>query len=114
MATGSEVEIAVAARDALEGQGIPTRVVSVPSMELFRDQPGDYRAEVLPANTVRIAIEAAVRQPWDWLLLGERGQEDRSAFVGMEGFGASGPAPELYKEFGITAEAVAERAKALL
>ncbi|WP_304614006.1 transketolase [Paracoccus sp. (in: a-proteobacteria)] len=114
MATGSEVEIAVAARDALEGQGIPTRVVSVPSMELFRDQPRDYRAEVLPANTVRIAIEAAVRQPWDWLLLGERGQEDRSAFVGMEGFGASGPAPELYKEFGITAEAVAECAKALL
>ncbi|KIX19369.1 transketolase [Paracoccus sp. 228] len=114
MATGSEVEIAVAARDALEGQGIATRVVSVPSMELFRDQPRDYRAEVLPANTVRIAIEAAVRQPWDWLLLGERGQEDRSAFVGMEGFGASGPAPELYKEFGITAEAVAERAKALL
>ncbi|MFL2778518.1 MAG: transketolase [Paracoccus marcusii] len=114
MATGSEVEIAVAARDALEGQGIPTRVVSVPSMELFRDQPRDYRAEVLPANTVRIAIEAAVRQPWDWLLLGERGQEDRSAFVGMERFGASGPAPELYKEFGITAEAVAERAKALL
>ncbi len=114
MATGSEVEIAVAARDALEDQGIPTRVVSVPSMELFRDQPGDYRAEVLPANTVRIAIEAAVRQPWDWLLLGERGQDDRSAFVGMEGFGASGPAPELYKEFGITAEAVAERAKALL
>ncbi len=114
MATGSEVEIAVAAREALEGQGIPTRVVSVPSMELFRDQPRDYRAEVLPANTVRIAIEAAVRQPWDWLLLGERGQEDRSAFVGMEGFGASGPAPELYKEFGITAEAVAERAKALL
>ena len=114
MATGSEVEIAVAARDALEGQGIPTRVVSVPSMELFRDQARDYRAEVLPANTVRIAIEAAVRQPWDWLLLGERGQEDRSAFVGMEGFGASGPAPKLYKEFGITAEAVAERAKALL
>ena len=114
MATGSEVEIAVAARDALEGQGIPTRVVSVPSMELFRDQPRDYRAEVLPANTVRIAIEAAVRQPWDWLLLGERGHEECSAFVGMEGFGASGPAPELYKEFGITAEAVAERAKALL
>jgi len=114
MATGSEVEIAVAARDALEAQGIPTRVVSVPSMELFRDQDRAYRAEVLPANTVRIAIEAAVRQPWDWLLLGERGSEERSAFVGMEGFGASGPAPELYAEFGITVEAVVERAKALL
>ncbi|WP_042250456.1 transketolase [Paracoccus sp. PAMC 22219] len=114
MATGSEVEIAVEARDALEAQGIATRVVSVPSMELFRDQPRDYRVQVLPEGTVRIAVEAAVRQPWDWLLLGERGHEDRSAFVGMEGFGASGPAPELYKEFGITAEAVAERAKALL
>ncbi|WP_410218466.1 transketolase-like TK C-terminal-containing protein, partial [Paracoccus sp. (in: a-proteobacteria)] len=114
MATGSEVEIAVAARDSLEAEGIATRVVSVPSMELFRDQAPEYRAEVLPADTVRIAIEAAVRQPWDWLLLGERGQEAKSVFVGMEGFGASGPAPELYKEFGITAEAVIERAKALL
>ncbi|MFN3274501.1 MAG: transketolase [Paracoccus sp. (in: a-proteobacteria)] len=114
MATGSEVEIATAARDALEAQGIATSVVSVPSMELFRDQPKAYREEVLPAGTVRIAIEAAVRQPWDWLLLGERGAEDRSAFIGMEGFGASGPAPALYKEFGITADAVLERAKALL
>ncbi|MEO1910451.1 MAG: transketolase [Paracoccus sp. (in: a-proteobacteria)] len=114
MATGSEVEIAVAARDVLEDAGIPTRVVSVPSMELFRDQPATYRQQVLPANTVRVAIEAAVRQPWDWLLLGERGQEAKSAFVGMEGFGASGPAPELYKEFGITAEKVVEHVKGML
>ncbi|WP_378945021.1 transketolase [Paracoccus sp. R86501] len=114
MATGSEVEIAVAARDELEDAGIPTRVVSVPSMELFRDQPAAYREEVLPAQTVRVAIEAAVRQPWDWLLLGERGQEGKSAFVGMEGFGASGPAPELYKHFGITAENVVEHVKGML
>ncbi|WP_304619298.1 transketolase [Paracoccus sediminilitoris] len=114
MATGSEVEIAVAARDVLEDAGIPTRVVSVPSMELFRDQPATYRQQVLPAQTVRVAIEAAVRQPWDWLLLGERGQEAKSAFVGMEGFGASGPAPELYKEFGITAEKVVEHVKGML
>ncbi|WP_108501229.1 transketolase [Paracoccus indicus] len=114
MASGSEVEIAVAAREALEDAGIPTRVVSVPSMELFRDQPAAYREEVLPAQTVRVAIEAAVRQPWDWLLLGERGQEAKSAFVGMEGFGASGPAPELYKHFGITAENVVERVKGML
>lgn len=114
MASGSEVEIAVAAHEALEAEGIATRVVSVPSMELFRDQPEAYRAEVLPAGPVRIAVEAAVRQPWDWLLLGERGSEARSAFVGMEGFGASGPAPELYRSFGITPEAVVERAKALL
>lgn len=114
MATGTEVEIAVAAHEKLEADGTPTRVVSVPSMEFFRAQPNAYREEVLPANTVRIAIEAAVRQPWDWLLLGERGREEKSAFVGMEGFGASAPAPELYKEFGITAEAVVERAKSML
>ncbi|SET17556.1 transketolase [Paracoccus homiensis] len=114
MATGSEVEIAMAARDALEADGTPTRVVSVPSMELFRDQPAAYREEVLPAGTVRIAIEAAVRQPWDWLLLGERGREEKSAFVGMEGFGASAPAPALYKAFGITADAVVERVRNML
>ncbi len=114
MASGSEVEIAMAAREMLEADGTPTRVVSVPSMELFREQPTDYREEVLPAGPVRVAIEAAVRQPWDWLLLGERGQESRADFVGMSGFGASGPAPELYQEFGITAEAVVQRTRAML
>ena len=114
MATGSEVEIAVAAREALEQGGTPTRVVSVPSMELFRAQSADYRREVLPENTVRIAVEAAIRQPWDWLLLGERGREEKSDFVGMTGFGASAPAPTLYKEFGITPEAVVEKVRALL
>ncbi|MBK4217237.1 transketolase [Paracoccus caeni] len=114
MASGSEVEIATAARDLLEAEGIAVRVVSVPSMELFRDASSAWRQEVLPGGTVRIAIEAAVRQPWDWLLLGEGGREDKSAFVGMTGFGASGPAGELYREFGITAEAVAEKAKGLL
>ncbi|MDP0925886.1 transketolase [Paracoccus onubensis] len=114
MATGSEVEIAVAARETLEAEGTPTRVVSVPSMELFRAQSREYRAEVLPGNTVRVAVEAAIRQPWEWLLLGERGNEAKSAFVGMEGFGASAPAPALYKEFGITAEAVTERVRSLL
>uniref|UniRef100_UPI00321FAC9B transketolase family protein n=1 Tax=Paracoccus sp. TaxID=267 RepID=UPI00321FAC9B len=114
MASGSEVEIAVTARETLEAAGIPTRVVSVPSMELFRDQDGEYRKGVLPAGTVRIAIEAGVRQPWDWLLLGERGREEGSAFIGMTGFGASAPAPVLYKEFGITADAAVAEAKRLL
>ncbi|MTH79832.1 transketolase [Paracoccus aestuariivivens] len=114
MATGSEVEIAVAAREALEAEGIPTRVVSVPSMELFRDQDVDYRASVLPAGTVRVAIEAAVRQPWEWLLLGERGREEKSGFIGMADFGASAPAPTLYKEFGITAEDTVALARKLL
>lgn len=113
LATGSEVEIAVAARETLEAEGIPTRVVSVPCMELFRSQPEATRRDVLPEGTVRIAIEAALRMPWDWLLLGEGGSEARSAFVGMEGFGASAPAPDLYRHFGITAERVVELARQL-
>ncbi len=114
MASGSEVEIAVTARETLEAEGVPTRVVSVPSMELFRDQEAEYRRQILPAGTVRVAIEAAVRQPWDWLLLGERGREEASGFIGMTGFGASAPAPTLYKEFGITAEATVAEARRLL
>ena len=114
MATGSEVEIALAARDILEAEGIGTRVVSVPCMELFADQPETYRKRVLPAGPVRVAVEAAVRQPWDRWLLGERGREAKAGFVGMDSFGASAPADRLYQEFGITAEAVAEKVKALL
>ncbi|PZO67923.1 MAG: transketolase [Paracoccus denitrificans] len=114
MATGSEVEIAVKAAETLEAEGVPTRVVSVPCMELFRDQDEAYRAEVLPAGPVRVAIEAAVRQPWEWLLLGERGEWKRADFVGMTGFGASAPADRLYKEFGITAEDTVAKVKALL
>ncbi|MDO5530345.1 MAG: transketolase C-terminal domain-containing protein, partial [Paracoccus sp. (in: a-proteobacteria)] len=114
LATGSEVEIAVAARDLLEAEGTPTRVVSVPSMELLREQSEKYRRKLLPKKAVRVAVEAATRQGWDWLLLGLGGREDRADFVGMTGFGASAPAPALYAEFGITPEEVAKRAKALL
>ncbi|QUS35734.1 transketolase [Falsirhodobacter algicola] len=114
MATGSEVEIALKARELLEAQGIGTRVVSVPCMEIFAQQDESYRKKVLPAGPVRIAIEAACRMPWDRWLLGERGSEKKAAFVGMTGFGASAPAERLYQEFGITAEAVVEKAKALL
>ncbi|WP_093419941.1 transketolase [Tranquillimonas alkanivorans] len=114
MATGSEVEIAMKARDLLQAEGIGTRVVSMPCMELFAQQDEKYRRRVLPAGPVRVAVEAAVRQGWDRWLLGERGREQKAGFIGMEGFGASAPAPELYERFGITAEAVAEKAKALL
>ena len=114
MASGSEVEIAVAAREALEASGVPTRVVSVPTMELFREQDAAYRESVLPGDTVRVAIEAGIRQPWDWLLLGERGREEHSGFIGMTGFGASAPAPVLYKEFSITPEATVAEARRLL
>ena len=114
MATGSEVEIAVKAAETLEADGIPTRVVSVPCMELFREQDADYRASVLPKGPVRVAVEAAVRQPWDWLLMGQGESEDRADFVGMTGFGASAPADRLYKEFGITSDATVAKVKALL
>ena len=114
MATGSEVEIALKARDILQAQAIGTRVVSVPCMELFAQQDEAYRRKILPAGAVRVAVEAAVRQPWDRWLLGERGRDGKAAFVGMDRFGASAPADELYAKFGITPENVAETVKSLL
>ncbi|GKY87967.1 transketolase [Sinisalibacter aestuarii] len=115
IATGSEVEIAMAAREVLQEAGIGTRVVSMPSMELFAAQDESYRRKVLPAGPVRVGIEAALRDGgWDRWLLGERGREAKAGFVGMESFGASAPAPRLYEEFGITAEKVVEKVKALL
>jgi transketolase len=114
MATGSEVEIAMQARDLLQADGIGTRVVSMPSMELFAAQDDAYRKRVLPSGPVRVAVEAGVRQGWDQWLLGERGRYGKADFVGMNSFGASAPYERLYKEFGITAEATAAKAKALL
>ena len=114
MASGSEVEIALKARDLLEADGIGTRVVSMPCMELFAALPEAYRKRVLPAGPARVAVEAAVRMPWDRFLLGERGREGKAGFVGMTGFGASAPAERLYAEFGITAEAVAAKVRGLL
>ena len=72
------------------------------------------RRKVLPAGPVRVAVEAGVRQSWDMILMGERGTAKKSAFVGMTGFGASAPAEVLFEKFGITADKVAEAAKALL
>ncbi|MEM9344274.1 MAG: transketolase [Pseudomonadota bacterium] len=114
IATGSEVSLAMAAREALQADGIGTRVVSMPCMELFEAQDEKYRRRVLPAGPVRVAIEAGIRQGWDRWLLGERGREAKAAFVGMSGFGASGPGGALYEHFGITAGATVEAAKALL
>jgi len=114
MATGSEVAIALAARDLLQAEGIGTRVVSMPCWEIFEDQDEAYRRRVLPAGPVRVAVEAAVRFGWDRWLYGERGKREKSGFVGMHGFGASAPESDLYAHFGITAEAVAEKVKSLL
>jgi transketolase len=99
-ASGSEVEIAVAAQKALAERGIATRVVSVPSLELLLAQPADRRQAIIGNAPVKIAIEAAVRWGWD-AVIGHDGD-----FIGMHGFGASAPAKDLYKHFGITAEAV--------
>ena len=114
MATGSEVEIALKARDMLQAEGIGTRVVSMPCWELFEAQEEKYRKKVLPAGAVRVAIEAGIRLGWDRWLFGERGKREKSGFIGMHGFGASAPANELYAHFGITPEKTVEKVKDLL
>ncbi|GLI94988.1 transketolase [Methylocystis echinoides] len=107
LATGSEVEIALAGADLLAAKGVKAAVVSMPCWELFEAQPASYRSQVL-GTAPRVGVEAAVRLGWDrWL-------GDNSAFIGMSGFGASAPAAALYKHFGITAEAVAEAATGLI
>lgn len=114
IASGSEVSVAMAARDILQAEGIGVRVVSMPCMELFAEQDEAYRKRVLPGGAVRVGVEAGVRQGWDQWLLGERGKFGKADFVGMDRFGASAPAEELFEKFGITAANVAEKAKALL
>jgi transketolase len=114
LATGSEVSLAMKARDLLQSEGIGTRVVSMPCWELFEEQDLAYRRKVLPAGPVRVAVEAAIRFGWDRWLYGERGTQKKSGFVGMHGFGASAPAEDLFNHFGITAEAVALKTKSLL
>jgi transketolase len=103
-ASGSEVEIAVAAQKQLAERGIGSRVVSVPSLELLLAQPEEKQKSIIGNAPVKIAIEAAVRWGWD-AVIGHDG-----AFVGMHGFGASAAAKELYKHFGITAEAAVSAA----
>jgi transketolase len=107
-ASGSEVEIAVKSAQALEAKGVATRVVSVPCVELFMGQSDDYRRAIIGRSPVKIAVEAAVREGWD-TFIGNDG-----TFIGMKSFGASGPAKDLYKHFGITVEAVVAAAEAKL
>lgn len=103
---GTEVSVAMAAREKLEAEGVPTRVVSTPCWELFEAQDEAYKAGVLGDAPVRVAVEAGVRMGWDRFIGADGG------FVGMDGFGASAPYERLYKEFGITAEAVVDAVKA--
>ena len=108
VATGSEVSLAVEAREALEAGGIATAVVSMPCCELFTNQDKTYRDAVLAPGSATVVVEAGIRQSWD-RLLGDAGQ-----FVGMHGFGASAPAGALYKHFGITVEAIVAAAKSAM
>ena len=106
--TGTELALALKAAEMLEAEGVATRVVSVPSFELFEKQDAAYQASVIGRGTVRVAVEAAIKQGWE-RFIGEDG-----AFIGMTGFGASAPAEVLYDKFGITADAVVAAVKARL
>jgi transketolase len=106
MGSGSEVQIAVAAREQLAADGIAARVVSVPCMEWFLEQPLSYQDQVLPpVVTARVSVEAGVAQPWH-RFVGTKGR-----CVSLEHFGASADYQKLYTEFGFTADAVAMAAR---
>ncbi len=106
--TGTELALALKAAETLEAEGVATRVVSVPSFELFEQQDAAYQASVIGRGTVRVAVEAAINQGWE-RFIGEDG-----AFIGMTGFGASAPAEVLYDKFGITSDAIVAAVKARL
>jgi transketolase len=109
IATGSEVQIALAARDILQDEGIPTRVVSMPCVEWFTGQDASYQEEVLPPHIrARVSVEAGVAQPWH-VFTGDFGE-----CVSLEHFGASASYTKLYEEFGFTAEHVAAAARSSL
>jgi transketolase len=108
LATGSEVEIALKARDLLAAERVGVRVVSAPSLEIFAAQSAEYRASVLPEGVKRVAIEAAHPMPW------YRWVGDSGAVIGIETFGASAPYQTLYAEYGITAEKLVEAVKRVI
>ncbi|GHF74973.1 transketolase [Streptomyces thermodiastaticus] len=109
IATGSEVQLAVAARELLEGEGVGTRVVSMPSVEWFEEQPQEYRENVLPPSVrARVAVEAGIGLTW-YRYVGDAGR-----IVSLEHFGASADAKTLFAEFGFTPENVAAAARASL
>ncbi len=101
-ASGSEVHLAM---EAAEELGDNVRVVSVPCMDLFWEQEGDYIQSLICNDSIKVAVEAGIRQSWDRILGGH------GIFIGMDGFGASGPAPELFEHFGITSKAIVEAVK---
>jgi transketolase len=103
--TGTELALAVAAREMLEADGVPTRVVSLPSWFVFEDQPEAYIEAVLPRAVPTVSVEAGTTMGW---------ARYADASIGIDHFGASAPYQRLYEEFGITADAVADAARSLL
>jgi len=108
IASGSEVSIAIEAKNLLQQEGIEAAVVSMPCLDLFLEEDADYRKEVLGEGCAKVVVEAAIRQGWDALL----GPQD--SFVGMKGFGASAPASDLYQHFGITPVRIVEEAQKVI
>ncbi|WP_291269096.1 transketolase [Gemmatimonas sp.] len=108
LASGSEVDVALTAREQLSGHGVHARVVSCTSLERFAQQPVEYRHHVLPTGVPRVAVEAA--HPMSWY----RWVGDHGAIVGIESFGASAPAPVLFEKFGISADRVVQAARTVL
>jgi transketolase len=112
LATGTEMALALGARDLLAAEGIAARIVSLPCWALFEQQPEKYRRMVL-GSLPKVAIEAASPFGWD-RYIGDPLSGSGGAFLGMQGFGASGPAKDVYTHFGITAEAAADLARNLI
>ena len=109
IATGSEVSLALKAREALEADGTPTRVVSMPCVEWFEDQPASYRQQVLPQDVkARVSIEAGVKQGWREFV-GDAGE-----IVSIDHFGASAPGDVLLEQFGFTPDRVVAAAHSAL
>ena len=107
-ATGSEVYLAIEAQKKLEADGISVRLVSVPCMDLFLEQDGSYFQSLVCNSSIKVAIEAGVRQGWDHIIGGH------STFIGMSTFGESAPSSDLFQHYGITADAITEAVKARL
>ena len=114
MATGSEVQIALKAGEILEKKGIGTRVISLPSWELFEEQDEKYKKKILPKGTIRIAIEAGVQLGWDKWLYKNCGNQSKTSFVGMSSFGTSAPEKDIFDHFKINVDEICQRAESLI
>ena len=114
MATGSEVHIALNAREELEKRGIGTRVLSIPSWELLEQQGSRYKKKLFPTGTIRIAIEAGVKLGWEKWLFENGGRSQNTSFIGMSSFGASGPVNHIFDHFKINVNEICRQVDLLI